>query len=200
MNQSYHEGAFILGLALTGRCFGPTTDPMPENALKRQLEVTRFERALEVTESLAEHRALLTNSELERLNNILIGNKDDHDPWRQGAVTITLPSGRTETMALIADPKVTAREKLHHATELAENGSVVDAAVDVYVGLVLAHPFQDANRRTAVLAAHYFLKRYGVPISGRAIHDLGLGDLREPGQIERLRETVHQMSKFVEKR
>jgi hypothetical protein len=172
---------------------------MVENALKRQLEMTRFERALEVAESMAAHRALLTTAELARLNNILIGNKDDHDPWRQEPVTITLPSGRTETLAVIADPKVTAREKLHHATELAENGSIVDAAVDVYVGMVLAHPFQDANRRTAVLAAHYFLRRYGVPLSGRAIHDLGLPDMREPGAVERFRETVHHMAKFVER-
>src|SRR4051794_32577762 len=99
---------------------------MAENALKRQLEMTRFERAMEVAESMADHRALLTTAELGRLNNIVIGTKDDHDPWRQEAVTITLPSGKTETLQIIADPKITAREKLHNATETAENGSVVD--------------------------------------------------------------------------
>jgi hypothetical protein len=173
---------------------------MVENALKRQLENTRFDRALEVAESLAEHRALLTTAELGRLNNILIGNKDDHDPWRQEAVTITLPSGKIEELALIADPKITARDRLHRATELAEGGAALDAALDIYVGLVLAHPFKDANRRTAVSAAHYFLQRYGIPLSARSIHDLGLPDMRQPGEIDRLRETVHQMVKFKEKR
>ena len=173
---------------------------MPENALKRQLEITRFERAVEVTESLADHRALLTTVELGRLNNILIGNKDDHDPWRQDAAVVTLPSGKTEELQLIAESRNTAREKLHHATELAENGAVVDAAVDVYIGLVLAHPFRDANRRTAVVAAHYFLRRYGIPLSGRAIHELGLPDMRESGAVDRFRETVHHMAKFVERK
>ncbi len=167
-------------------------------SLKRQLEISRFERALEVSDSLANHRALLTTTEIARLNNILTGETDD--PWRGDPVTITLPSGRTETLALFADPKVTVRDQLHRATELAEGGNVIDAAIDIYTGLVLAHPFKDANRRTAVLATNYFLRRYGVPLSGLAIHEIGLGDLREPGQLEALRETVHQMAKFVKKR
>jgi prophage maintenance system killer protein len=169
------------------------------NSLRRQLEMTRFDRAMEVAESLADHRALLTTAELARMNNILIGKTPENEPWREKPVTITLPSGRTETLALIADPKVTAREKLHHATELAENGAAIDAAVDIYAALVLSHVFEDANRRTAALAAHYFLRRYGAPISGLALHEIGLGDLREEGQIESLRETVTQMAKFAKK-
>jgi hypothetical protein len=170
-------------------------------SLKRQLEMTRFEHAREVAESLADHRALLTTSELARLNNILTGKKagDVDLPWRQGTVTFTLPSGRTETLALIADPVIQARDKLHKATELAEGGNVIDAAVDVYTGLVLVHVFADANRRTAVLAAHYFFRRYGVPLSGLALHELGLPDLREEGQIDGLRDTVRQMVKFAQK-
>jgi hypothetical protein len=171
---------------------------MKIDSLKRQLEMTRFERALEVSESLAERRALLTTAELARLNHILTGN--ENDPWRRTSTTITLPSGKTETLALIIDPILMAREKLHRATEIATNGSPIDAAVDIYVDLVLAHIFEDANRRTAVLAGHYFLKRYDCPISGIALHELGLGDLRQPGQIEELRETIRQMSKFVRKK
>jgi prophage maintenance system killer protein len=163
--------------------------------------MTRFEHAREVAESLADHRALLTTSELARLNNVLTGKKtaDVDQAWRQGTITITLPSGKTETLALIADPVITAREKLHRATELAESGNVIDAATDIYTGLVLSHVFADANRRTAVLAAHYFFRRYGVPMSGLALHELGLPDLREEGQIEQLRETVRQMAKFAQK-
>ena len=85
-------------------------------------------------------------------------------------------------------------------TEMAENGHVVDACVSIYVKLVLSHVFKDANRRTAVLAAHYFLQRYDVPLSGLALHEIGLGDLREPGQIEALKETITQMAKFATKR
>ncbi len=173
------------------------------NELKKQLEKARFDRALEVCEDLAERRKLLTTAELERLNNILTGKKEDADPWRKAQVTLTLPSGRQETLSLIADPRLNTRDKLHRATELSENGAPLDAAVDIYSGLVLLHAFDDANRRTAVLAAHYFLTRYEPAekrISGIALHEIGLGDLREPGQIQLLRDTIHQMAKFAQRR
>jgi hypothetical protein len=41
--------------------------------------------------------------------------------------------------------------------------------------------------------------RYGVPISGLALHEIGLGDLREPGEIDALREAINQMAKFAER-
>lgn len=160
--------------------------------------MTRFERAIEATESLADHRALLTTSELSRLNGILTGKKDD--PWRQDTVTLTLPSGKIETLAIIADPKNITREKLHLATEKAEKGLVLDAAIDLYLELILAHVFRDANRRTAALASHYILRRYGGPVTGLVLHELGVGDLRQEGQVEAFREIVHQIAKFVEKR
>lgn len=166
--------------------------------LKQQLQNARFERAMEISESLAEHRALLTTAELARMNQILTGNKTD--PWRQETTTLTLPSGKTETFTLLTDPKLIAREKLHHATARAEAGEIVDAAVDIYADLVLAHVFEDANRRTAVLASHYFLTRYGASVSGIVLHELGLGDLRQEGQIESLRQTIKQIVKFREKK
>lgn len=169
--------------------------PFRPDSLKRQLEMARFDRALEVSESMATHRALLTTAELGRINNILTGK--NIDPWRQSPVTVTLPTGEKETMSVVSDPVVMARDHLHRATEKAENGQVIDAAVDIYVALVLAHVFEDANRRSAVLAAHYFLRRYGVPISGIALHEIGLGDLRAPGQVEALRDTIHTMAKFA---
>lgn len=171
----------------------------PES-LKKQLERARFERALEVTESMGTRRVLLTTVELARLNNMLTGKAPEHEPWRQEPVSLTLKSGKTAVFNVVTDPKVSLRDQLHRATELAENGHVIDAAVDIYAGLVLLHAFTDANRRTAVLAAHYFMIRYGVPLSGLALHEIGLGDLREPGQVEVLKDTIHQIAKFVQKR
>jgi hypothetical protein len=129
-------------------------------SLFKQLEVTRFDRALSATETLAQNRSLLTTMELERLNGILVGKPIETSAhsgtslWRDSPVTLSLPSGRTETLSILRDPKLTAREHLHEATELAENGHAIDAAVSVYVKFVLSHVFKDANRRTAVLAAH----------------------------------------------
>lgn len=170
--------------------------------LRRQLELARFERGMEVAESLAAHRALLTTAELARMNAILIGVDPaaELDPWRRDPVTVPLPGGKEAQVALIAEPVLTAREKLHRATALAENGQALDAAVDIYVGLVMAHVFRDANRRTATLAAHYFFRRYDQPLSGLSLHELGLGDLREAGQIDALHETVRQMARFAGRR
>jgi hypothetical protein len=188
---------------------GESTGTFARNeTLLKQLERSRFERSLEVSESLAEKRALLTAMELERLNLILIGKElgskvmggTGYNPWREEPATVKLPSGRVETMSVIDNPKLLTRDKLHRATEMSEAGHVIDAAVELYCELVLSHCFKDANRRTAVLASHYFLKRYGVALSGLALHEIGLGDLREPGQKEALKETIHQMAKFAAKR
>ncbi|OFZ70289.1 MAG: hypothetical protein A3K03_01845 [Bdellovibrionales bacterium RIFOXYD1_FULL_44_7] len=164
-----------------------------KSELHKQLEQIRFERALEVSESLASHRALLTTAELARLNNILTGKTED--PWRQEATTVTLPSGKKENLSLLTNPKLIAREKLHRATALAESGSVIEASVDIYVGLVLSHLFRDANRRTAVIAADYFLTRYGLHISGAALHALAAGDLREEEQVNELKKKIFQLAK-----
>jgi len=168
------------------------------DSLKRQLEIARLERALEVTESLAVHRALLTTTELARLNAIITGKNTD--TWRHETATITLPSGTIETFTLIVDPKITAREKLHRATEMAANGQVLDAAVNIYAGLVLAHVFKDANRRTAALASHYYLKRYGLPVSGLALLSLSVGDLRREEEMQAFRDSVEELTDFKEQR
>lgn len=164
---------------------------MKTETLQNQLERIRFERALEVCESMANHRVLLTTTELARLNNILTGRTED--PWREESTVVTLPSGKQETLSLLTNAKLIAREKLHRATTLAEAGAIVDAAVDIYVGLVLSHVFKDANRRSAVLAAHYFLHRYGVLVSGIALHALAVGDLRDMNQVSALTRSINAL-------
>ena len=163
------------------------------DSLKAQLERARFERAIEVAESLAEHRALLTTAEAARLNNILTGRLPTDEPWRQGPTSLKLRSGREIQFAVMADPVINLRERLHQATEVAEGGDVLTALVNLYSNMVLSHYFSDANRRTAAIAAHYFAARYGLRLSGLAIHEMGLGDLREEGRIEALREAFESM-------
>jgi prophage maintenance system killer protein len=166
--------------------------------LKRQLEQMRFERALEVTESMALHKVLMTTSELTRLNNILTGTEED--PWRQEPVSLRLRNGKTKNLSLIANPKQAAREKLHRATEFSEKGTPLEGAIQLYISLVLVHVFKDANRRTAALAAHYFFKRYRIPLSGFALHEIAVGDLREEEQTKNLWENIQQILMFVTKK
>ncbi|MFN7684583.1 MAG: hypothetical protein ACK5QT_04130 [Oligoflexia bacterium] len=170
------------------------TDPIfNRDSLKAQLERARFERAMDVAQSLAEHRALLTTTEAARLNTILTGRAPTDDPWRQGPASLKLRSGREVQFAVMADPIIHLREKLHQATEMAESGNALEAIVMLFSNMVLSHYFSDANRRTAAIAAHYFAARYGLQLSGLALHEMGLGDLREEGRIDALRAALEGM-------
>ena len=91
-----------------------------------------------------------------------------------------------ENVSLIVDP-VLATRKNCTAQQKWRARSGDRAAVEIYSTMVLSHIFEDGNRRTAVAAT--LTSWYGAAISGLAIHELGLGDLREPGQIGLARHT-----------
>jgi prophage maintenance system killer protein len=176
----------------------PTSDdhsaPRNPNFLQRQLERARFERALEVAESMVDSGAFLNTAELARINNVLRGQIDE--PWREGAAVCKMPSGNEESLQLLADPITKAKEILRHAKDRAAVGEVVEAAADVYSQLVLTHVFKDANRRTAVVAAAYLMRLHGYDISAMGLHELGLGDLRAEGTLEVLRDTLRNVIKL----
>lgn len=169
--------------------------PRNPNFLQQQLERARFERALEVAESMVEKHAFLNSAELARINNILLGATGE--PWREGPSVCVLPSGREEKLQILADPVTKARELLRIAKDRAAAGEVVEAAADLYAQLVLTHVFKDANRRTAVVAASYLLKLYGIRVSAMGLHELGLGDLRAEGQMDVLREMIRNAVKMA---
>lgn len=172
--------------------------PKNPNFLRRQLERARFERALEVAESMVGTGAFLNTAELARINNILRGETDE--PWREDAAVCRLPSGRDEAFQVLADPITKAKEILRAAKDRAAAGEVIEAAADIYAQLVLIHVFKDANRRTAVVAAAYLLRLYGQDISAMGLHELGLGDLRVPGQVDALRETLRNAARMGARR
>src|SRR5437868_2233711 len=97
--------------------------PQSPNFLLRQLERARFERALEVVGSLVEKGAFLNTAELARINNVVLGTKEE--PWREGAAICKLPSGREENLQLLADPINKAKEILRTAKDRAAAGEVV---------------------------------------------------------------------------
>lgn len=171
--------------------------PRSPNFLQRQLERARFERALEVAESMVDKGAFLNTAELARINNILLGATGE--PWRESAAVCVLPSGREEKLQILADPMTKARELLRTAKDRAAAGEVVEAAADLYAQMVLTHLFKDANRRTAVVAASYLLKLCGVEVSAMGLHELGLGDLRAEGQMDALRETMRNAVKLAQR-
>ena len=176
---------------------GPSSGSGPKqpNLLKKQLEETRFERALEVVHGMADMHVFLNTAELGRINNILLG--ETKEPWRQGAAVCALKSGREARFQVLADPQKNAREILTYSKEKALNGQVIEAAADLYADLVLNHVFEDANRRTAVIAACYLLHLHGYEISAQGVHDLGLGDLSVSGQREKLKDAIKGLIKVT---
>jgi hypothetical protein len=92
--------------------------PRSPNFLQRQLERARFERALEVADSMVEKGAFLNPAELARINNILLG-REQPDPWREGPAVLKLPSGRVEKLQILADPVNKTREILREARQRA---------------------------------------------------------------------------------
>lgn len=169
--------------------------PKNPNFLKKQLERTRFERALEIIENMVDRHAFLNSAELGRINNVLRGELTE--PWREGAAVCALPTGKQHSFQLMSDPVSKCREILTKAKDRAASGEVIDGATDLYADLVLTHVFKDANRRTAAIAAAYLLKNYGFEVSPMGLHDLGLGDLRAEGQREALRDLLKSIVKVT---
>ena len=155
----------------------------------------RFERALEIIESLVDKHAFLNSAELGRINNVLRG--ETNEPWREGSAVCALPTGNKQSFQLLADPVSKCREILTKAKDKAATGDVIDGATDLYADLVLTHVFKDANRRTAAIAAAYLLEQYGYEVSPVGLHDLGLGDLRASGQREALCELLKSIVKIT---
>jgi prophage maintenance system killer protein len=163
------------------------------NLLKAQLEHTRFLRALEICDSLVEHRIFLTTTELARINNVLTG--EQMDPWRVGVAVCVLPSGKQKKFDVCVDPINKAKDVLTYSKQLA-NSDPIEAATYLYTELVLNHVFKDANRRTAVIACAYLLKFHGYNFSALALHNLGLGDLQLKEARDSLKNLITQIIQF----
>ena len=58
-------------------------------------------------------------------------------------------------------------------------------------GILVTHEHSDHVGGVFRLA-----RRYGLPVSGLAIHEMGLGDVRNPEQVELLRQTLRNMARL----
>jgi hypothetical protein len=159
---------------------------MPEiHLLKKQLELVRFEKAIEYIQANLHGQKHLNAQELAQINNML--NSTHEDPWRAETTSIQLPGGRRETMALISNPVFAARDIIFKARDTLEQGQISQSAAALYSDLVLCHLFKDANRRTAVAAVFWLLLEKGIEIPAMGLLQLGLGDLRMEKQVDTLR-------------
>ena len=149
--------------------------------LRKQLELVRFERAIDYIDQNIGGTKHLGPQELAHINNLLCHSQEN--PWRKTVTTLKLPGGKTETFSVVRDPFVMARDILSVARQKAGEGDLQEAAAYAYSQLVLNHLFTDANRRTAVAAMYWLLRERGVQVPAMGLLELGLGDVREKDQL-----------------
>lgn len=145
--------------------------------MQRQREDLRFRRAVDYVHQAAHSIKKINSNELLHLNQILVDSQDD--TWRFEAAEVELPSGRKHQFNLMSNPIDRARDILGNALQMAGNQEPTKAALYAYYELVLAHLFQDANRRTAVLATIWILETAGIRIEPGKLLMIPLGDLRD---------------------
>lgn len=156
---------------------------MPKSLLQKQADEAHFSHAIAYVRNEAHGLKKLHTSELARLNQILTGNNED--PWRFTQTKIQLPTGHIEEMSMIENPMAKAREILGDTHQLEANDKVSEAALSIYTRLVTAHLFNDANRRTAALAAYWVLESHNQNVDPHAIVKIPVGNLRDHEQLSK---------------
>ena len=168
---------------------------MPSDVLKKQLELVRFERAIDYIKANAGGQKHLTTQELAHINNLI--THTNNDPWRREAATVNIPGGRRETFHMLNNPMLAARDLLSDARTQAGNGEIEEAATFLYTKLVLGHFFQDANRRTAVAATYWLLLENHIEIPAIGLLELGLGDVRAENAVDSVRDLLRVTIQFA---
>ena len=163
--------------------------------LRRQLELVRFEKAIDYVTSASGLRKHLNSQELASINGIMTNNSLI-SPWRQEPAVIQLPSGRQETFAIHRNPIFQCRDLLADLSQKAREGDVEGAAASCYSQLMRCHFFKDANRRTAVAAAYWLLLENGIRIAPLGLLEMGVGDLADPDQALALESLVRTAVKI----
>lgn len=165
-----------------------------KNLLLQQLENERFEHALTYVRNESVGLKKLSTSELVRLNQHLVGSKTE-DPWRVTAVEVNLPSGDTHHFSIVGNPLQKARDILGHAWLIAGNQDLLGAASYLYSNMVLEHLFNDANRRTAVLAVLWLANAFHKDLDPHKLLNCPIGNLRKPEDLSKLTKIIQDSFK-----
>ncbi|MCB0394828.1 MAG: Fic family protein, partial [Bdellovibrionales bacterium] len=110
---------------------------------------------------------------------------------------VQLPSGKLQSFNMVSNPINRAREIAGHALDFIYNEKPIEGAAYAYAHLVLEHLFKSANRRTAVLAAVWVLSLGDFEVDADELLNVPLGDLREPGVKEQLKETIEKLIRKI---
>ena len=159
--------------------------------LKKQLEQTRFLRALEYVQKDARGTKKLISSELLHLNQII--NNATESTWRSQATKVKIPGGVEKQFSIINNPMVRARDILTEAHAVLQRDENAQAATHLYTSLIKEHLFSDANRRTAVLAVVWLLLEKNIEINAQELHDIPIGDISDPANLKKIEATISRL-------
>jgi hypothetical protein len=166
---------------------------MPSDFLKKQLEETRFKHTVDYVGQHARGIKKIGVSELLHLNQML--NHTTEDTWRKQPVEISLKSGKKRSFKIVTNSIEEARHILANAHDIVGQGKLVDAAAYLYSHLVMSHFFNEANRRTAVVATYWLVLEAGKDIDAEALSKSPLGDLSEESELKKLRDLITSLLK-----
>ena len=161
--------------------------------LRQQHEAQRLRHAIEYVSNATRTLKKLTSSELSRINQIIVAGTDTG--WRFQQATIQIPSGKVHKFNLISNPIENARRILGDAYDMSNNNDVKDAAIFLYFQLVEEHLFENANRRTAALAAQWLLNEKDIELDTLELLEIPLGDVREPTERNELSKRILELMK-----
>lgn len=159
--------------------------------LKKQLEHSRFLRALEYVQKDARGTKKLISSELLHLNQII--NNVTGPTWRSQSTKVKIPGGIEKQFSIINNPIVRARDILTESHALLQRDEISRAATHLYTTLIKDHLFSDANRRTAVLAVVWLLLERNIEINAQELHDIPLGDISDPNNMTTIENRINEL-------
>lgn len=168
----------------------------PKNPLQKQLDHQKFLHAIDYVRKESQGIKKLSTTELSRTNQFLSG-QSEVEPWRFEPVEIQIPGGQIHQINVHSNPINIARDLIGNALQMSGNGQGVEAAEYLYSQLVLAHLFKTANRRTAVAAALWVLLISGYDCDAEALHDIPIGDLRNPSDLQSLKTKMHSLIRKI---
>lgn len=161
--------------------------------LKDYAQQVKFDKAMEYITQSSVSQKKLSSQGLAHINEIL-NSMPGEDPWRMEPVTLRLKSGRQESFSILSNPVVVARDLISQGRLSISQGNPARGAAELYAGLVKKHLFNDANRRTAVLATLWLLLEFKISVSIESLLKMDIGDVHESGAIDKLEVKIRALS------
>ncbi|MFN8370350.1 MAG: hypothetical protein U0T83_06970 [Bacteriovoracaceae bacterium] len=162
------------------------------NPLLKQLEEQRFEHALSYADDSSHNLKKLTSQELVHINQLLTKQES---VLRLSNAEIQLKNGKIQSFSMISNPLIRARDVIADARDIAFTGDLGEAVFHLYTQLILDHLFNDANRRTAAVAAYWLMGEKHIKIDVYTLLEIPVGDLRDLKTLKELRQDIEVLVK-----